>query len=350
MRKTLLRSTVLSALLLAGAGSAFANSHWATLGDREVTVVLHDDVWQEVDGRTVPLAASARIDHFAATADAWWAAAVEPTADGDRLFLIQGAADAVKTLPSPTLEVSGVLLQPTFILDGNGAGAGPEALVWIEGEDHQKTRVRAARWSGADWSAPVTVSPVGPGTQIALQATRLADGSVLATWAAFDGKDDEIVWSRFDGEAWSEPAPISANEVPDVTPALKAHGDGALVVWSGYDGNDYRLYSAAFHNGTWRHGQSFGGRGSIFPVFAAVDTPVLSFQQTDPHAWAFFELGELGRVMARAFVDPQKQRPTVVSASAGGLELSLVGRRKAADGSFQLGTARTRVDWSDRVE
>lgn len=346
MRKTLLRSTILSALLLAGTGSAFANSYWAALGDREVTVVLHDGAWQEIGGRTVPLAASARIDHFVASSSSWWAGAVEPTAEGDRMILLQGAADAVKTLPSPTLEVSGVLLQPTFVLNGDG----PEALVWIEGDDHQKTRVRAARWSGAGWSAPITVSPVGAGTQIALQAARLADGSILATWAAFDGKDDEIVWSRFDGKAWSAPAPISANEVPDVTPALKAFGDGALVVWSGYDGNDYRLYSAAFQNGAWRDGQSFGGRGSIFPVFAATDIPVVSFQQTDPQAWAFVELGKKGRVMSRTFIDPQKQRPTVVAGSADGIELSVVGRRKAADGSFALDTARTRVEWSHVVD
>ena len=321
---------------------AFASTHWARMGTDGVAVARLDSTWHEVGtGRTLPLTRNARLDQFVAAAGSWWATAVEPGAGADRLVLLRGDGTSIESLSTPELGADGVLLQPHLIVGDDGL----RFLVWIEGEDHQKTLVRSARWTGVGWAEPVTVSPRGQGTQIALQAVSLADDTVLATWSSFDGEDDEIVWSLLKDGKWSGPKAISANDVPDVTPSLRSFGDGAMVVWSGYDGNDYRIFSAVFSGGEWSKADSFGGRGSILPAFADTPEPLVLFQQTSPKAWSFVQMNDRGRMKRQGSIEYRRQRPVPVNVESTGLNVLWVGHKKAADGSFELGTALSRVPW-----
>ncbi len=312
------RVALLALMLTLICGSAFGSTHWIQLGNAEVTLV-DSDGWRDLGtGRDLPLAKGARIDHLSAGAGSWWVAAVEPSDGDDRLVLLKADSESMESLPLPVLERPEVLLQPRLMV----GEAGLEALVWIEGESHQKTRVRAARWSAGGWAQPVTVAPTGPGTQIALQAVRLESGDFLAVWSAFDGTDDEIVWSRFDGQAWSAPEALSTNDVPDVTPALRAMEGGALLVWSAFDGNDYRLLTAAYTGSGWTSGQRFGKRGSVFPTFADTEVPMVVFQQSSPRSWVFSELNLRAQVLRSASVEYRRQRPIVRSRDARGVTIS----------------------------
>ena len=337
-----------SVFTLAG-GPAFGATHWIPFGDTEVTLVASSSEaggWQDLaTGRDLPLAKGARIDHLSSAAGSWWVAAVEPSDAADRLVLLKADAESMETLPVPVLEQPAVLLQPQLIV----GEAGLEALVWIEGESHKQTSVRAARWSGGGWAQPTTVAPTGPGTQIALQAVRLESGDYLAVWSAFDGNDDEIVWSLFDGQAWSAPKALSANDVPDVTPALRAMEGGALLVWSAFDGRDYRLLTAAFSGSGWTSGQQFGKRGSVFPTFADTGVPMVVFQQSSPRSWVFSELNLRAQVLRSAAVEYRRQRPIVRSRDARGVTISWPEPVAEAEGS-KASLGSTVVEWNLSVD
>ena len=147
-------------------------------------------------------------------------------------------------------------------------------LVWLEGSDASALGVRAAAWNGTGFAAAEWVAAPIDGSQLALSAAVLGDGSWLLVWSAFDGGDDEIRWSRRDGEAWSAPARLHAeNRVPDITPVVAATADGAIAAWSRYDAGSYRGRVMRFDAATgWRDEERIGGPHSVFPFFAADDS------------------------------------------------------------------------------
>ncbi|HEY8021077.1 MAG TPA: hypothetical protein VIH93_08245 [Thermoanaerobaculia bacterium] len=248
-------------------------------------------------------------------AGGWLAAGTRTREDienGREIFLLAGRSGAVSAaaLPPPPAarKLARLRAEPLpLVEDGRLAG-----LVWLEGSEARRLRVMFARWNGRGWGAPRTVSPPGPGSQLALAAARLADGSWLLAWSAFDGHDDEIVWSRFDGARWSRPARVAPdNDVPDVTPALAAQGDGAWIAWSRFDGDGYRTVTSRFS-------PAGGGRfsppleatpaGAVFPSFEpGVGNPGsagtwLLTKTSVPAGWSLFELDAQGRAVRRAAV------------------------------------------------
>jgi len=185
-----------------------------------------------------------------ATLDSGWlAAGTQPTgpetkpASARDLLLLTGNGQTVSTLPAPPGKTAALRQEPLPLIE-NGRLTG---LVWLEGESRRSLGVRFAVWTGTGWDTPEVVAPPGPGSQLALTAARLRNGTWLLAWSAFDGHDDEIVWSRRVHGAWSRPQRVAAdNRVPDITPALtaaSAAGDSALLAWSRYDAalGEYRV-------------------------------------------------------------------------------------------------------------
>jgi hypothetical protein len=186
--------------------------------------------------------------------------------------------------------------------------------------------VRFARWDGARWLRPVTVSPPGPGSQIALAAAALADGTLLLAWSAFDGGDDEVLWSAWDGAAWSPPARLAPdNAVPDITPARVAVGGGALAAWSRFDGTTYEVVVARFADGRWSAPAAVAPGGSLYPTFEpaqpgqAAAAPRLLVRTAAPRGWMLVELDGDGRPQRSAFVAAAEgERPVVGDSTAAG--------------------------------
>jgi hypothetical protein len=253
---------------------------------------------------TPPLPAGAAAFAAAALADGGWIV-TGIGGDGQEIVLLTGSGSAARALPAPP--ASGRLRREPLPLAADGRLAG---LVWLEGDAPHALAVRAARWNGAAWEAPQTVSPPGPGSQLALAATRLADGSWLLAWSAFDGHDDEILWSRLSGDGtWSAPERVAAdNEVPDVTPALAATADGALLAWSRFDGVGYQVVTARFQAGRWGEPRAAAPSGSLFPSFepATPATPAITtgflllYETAFPRGWAAVEIDGAGRLGRRA--------------------------------------------------
>lgn len=162
-----------------------------------------------------------------------------------------------------------------FVEDGELVG-----MAWLAGDSTRSFAVWAARWLPSEehgktgdrsavhgrWGRPELVSPVGPGSQLALQAVVLRDGSWLLVWSAYDGVDNEIVFSRRRG-SWEPAGRVSVdNAVPDITPALMATpSGGATVIWSRYDGESYRLTQARLEGDEWLDEGWAAPPGSLYP-------------------------------------------------------------------------------------
>ncbi len=247
--------------------------------------------------RTVlPLPADARVNDFRAAGDGWLTAAVVDGEGGQVVIISRGGVPpeerfAVRNRAAPAREH---LLREPLLLTRDAGRPDPElaAVVWLGGEADDRLAVRVARTRDGEWQRPQTISPPGRGTQIALTAAVLADGSWLVAWAAFDGSDDEILWSCSpDGTAWSTPRRLAAdNRVPDVTPHLHATADGVLAAWSRYDGNDYRVQVARFDGTAWSQPATVGVPGSLDPRFDDGERPVLVYRRAVPRGWAVVEL------------------------------------------------------------
>ncbi len=284
------------------------------------------------DGRRValPLAATARVHSFAAAGDHWLAAAVDEAASGaQRLALLRGGGPRIERLPAPASGDPVRLREPTLLVDATGLCA----LAWLEGEAVTRLAVRAAHWADGRFKEPRTVAAAGPGSQLALSATVLDDGSQLLVWAAYDGEDDEIMWSRWNGDAWSAPARVGAdNAVPDITPHLLAARGGALLAWSRYDGDSYRVILASFDGSSWSEPRTVGPRGSLYPTLSAgAQRPLVMYQKAAPRSWAVAELDPAGRILRRAEVGTQRpDRPIIGEVTDREISLVWIGEKEAA--------------------
>jgi hypothetical protein len=253
---------------------------------------------------SLPVPADAEMETALSLADGWIAAGIHPDASGQsEILLLTGDESAVTELPPPP---------------GRSAG-----LLWLEGDSRTSFGVRFAEWNGSGWSEARTVSAPGPGSQLALTTARLADGTWLAAWSAFDGTDDEIVWSRRgrDG-AWSPARRVAAgNQVPDITPALTATKDGALLAWSRFDQGEYRVVVSRFRSGVWTKPEFTGPAGSLLPGFEpAPEGRVWLLYRTAAPGWTLAELDRQGRPVRRASIGSRKaasERPVAVATPDG---------------------------------
>ena len=264
-------------------------------------------------GRTlqITLPERAEISAFAAIDGGWVVAGSAPDASGHRrLVLRRGDEQASRLLAEPPGQEGRERRSPVLLVDGGRLAA----VAWLEGDDDRSLSVRAALWTGKRWQAPERVSYPGPGSQLALTGAVLTDGSWLLAWSAFDGQDDEIVWSLHTGGAWRPVKRVHPNNaVPDITPALTATADGgALIAWSRFGGHGYQLRLAHFDragDGRWADEHAAGPSGSLYPTF--VGTRLLYLDAAAPRSWSVLDLDGAGKVKAKASVASTLDRPVV---------------------------------------
>jgi len=273
---------------------------------------------------SIPLAPGAALSSVSALGDGWIAAGTRSFEDGrtsDILLLMPAAAEAPgqgvefdEILP-PAGRIGPIRQEPVPLVAG-GRLAG---LVWLEGQDRGAFAVRFAAWKGEEWGTVQTVSRGGSGSQLALTSARLRDGSWLIAWSAFDGKDDEIFWSRWNparGEAWSQPRRAARdNAVPDITPALTVAGNSALLAWSRFDGEGYSTVLSRFKGGQWTAPQPVVA-GAVFPSFepaASGGGALLVLRTAEPQGWAAVEIDAAGRIGRKALLPASEASRPVLS-------------------------------------
>ncbi|HEV3075588.1 MAG TPA: GDSL-type esterase/lipase family protein [Thermoanaerobaculia bacterium] len=279
---------------------------------------------------SLALPPGARLDAAAPLSGGWIAAGTAPAAGnaggasgtggaggGGRDLLLLAGGTRPGILPPPGERIGKLLAEPLPLVAG-GRLAG---LAWLEGDDPRALGVRYAAWNGGGWSAPRTISAPGQGSQLALAACRLADGSWLLAWSAFDGHDDEIVWSAGGNGngtgTWTPPRKLTVNRVPDITPVLAPAGGGALIAWSQLAGDGYRLLVARYRDGLFGEPVVAAPGGSLYPSFETspgTGRLRLLYRTAEPRGWAALELDAGGRPRRVATApDPPPQ-----SAEAGG--------------------------------
>ena len=340
-------------LCLASPSSTEAGPRWAdfdsTTGRLEVertlekTLRLRAEVGEPLN---LPLAAGSRFHRLEASAGRFWITATEPrTTGGAAVTVLRGEGRQIERLSPPVAIDQGLLLEPTPLLD-DGRLLG---LLWLEGDRVRSLAVRAATWTGSSWTAPVTVAEPGPGTQIALRAIVLDDGSWLAAWSAFDGEDDEILWSRARNGRWDPPASVApSNQVPDITPDLVAIDGGAVLAWSRFfPGERYRIVTATFDGTSWASASPVAGSGTHFPELHAPGSALpgrslLVYRQSQPGEWVVSEIDSGGNVLRRASVaSDNDSAPLILGVDERGPEVSWPGSEAEKAG------AAISLPWTD---
>lgn len=305
-RRPLLLALTLS-VLPALAGAPAASAPPATAAGPEEPALLSGRGELRVaapagEGFRAPLGEGVEIHALAPLGgDAWLAAG---TRDGSTLILLRGEDGEARRVPAP--EAGEPLASSPVPLASGGELLG---LAWLAGGDPQGLEVRFAPWTGgslpgdgasiSEWGAPETVAGPAPGSQTALAGTVLRDGSLLLLWAAFDGEDDEILWSLRSGGRWSEPARLAEdNAVPDIVPAVAPLTGGAVAAWSRYDGREYRLVVSRFDGRAWSAPEPAAPPGSLYPSLRpAADGAELRYLDARSGAWRSLHLDGSGRIV-----------------------------------------------------
>ncbi len=266
--------------------------------------------------KQVRLRSQERLTDFAETRSGWAAVGTQTAAGKQKIIVLELGAAGLERLPEPATQTESLRLQPRLMVTRDEVSG----LAWLEGQHSGSLSVRAASWTGSEWKSVEIVSPPIKGSQTGLTGTVLSDGSWLLTWAAFDGHDDEIYWSlKKKGSTWTAPRRLTGNNSwPDITPQVVATQNGALVAWSRFDGNDYRLTVSSFDGSRWQAPQTVGDKGSVDPQLTSFGRKTfLLFNSASTASWSVLELQATGRVVRRASVaGPGDEKPVLTWTSS----------------------------------
>lgn len=270
----------------------------------------------------------------------WWVAGDQLTADRRRvLFVRAGDRDLLESVAPPASEAN-IQTQAELLTHGDEL----RGIVWMQGASSRRLSPWASLWTGSEFTAPQPIGSEASGSQTGLTATALGDGGWLAVWSAFDGTDDEVVASFWNGDAWSAPQALTSNSVPDITPSVVATADGAMVAWSQWDSGRYRVLLARIEQRRKIAETVLGGPNSGRPHLSAAgdgSTHALYLDGTS-REWTLVELAPEGRIVRRASSPATEERPAVVFGSD-----RLVFSAAGADDATTVWTAAPRsLSWT----
>jgi hypothetical protein len=271
--------------------------------------------WQLIRGDrealALPLPLNFRAYRVEALEEGWIITGSIQGPEGMDLLLIRGDDRRIEVLPQPDGRFGVGRANPVPLVEEGSL----RGLAWIEGRRQEELIVRAARWDGDTWGNIEQVSPRGPGAQMALTGTVLANSDWLLLWAGFDGEDDEILWSRRSRGSWGEPQRVhSDNNSPDITPTVVATDGGALAAWSELHDGHYRLRLARWDHGTWEISPPSGGQGALYPraFHSSVGLQILHLS-VNPEGWSLIELDRSGAERSRRHEQrATRERPLLV--------------------------------------
>ncbi|MFB0560869.1 MAG: NosD domain-containing protein [Candidatus Lokiarchaeia archaeon] len=151
---------------------------------------------------------------------------------------------------------------------------GNAMVIWVQGRvdgNNTYSDICYATWNGTDWSTSGFIS-YDEHCDFDPALTYDSNGNVIAVWSRilYDPplyspddplslfKNQEIVYSLWDGSTWSIPQPITNDTFSDGTAAVTAGPDGTVIaVWVGYTEADFstpidtNLYYSVWDGAQW---------------------------------------------------------------------------------------------------
>ena len=268
-----------------------------------------------------------RLSTLIETRTGWTAAGVREKKDGAQLIVLERSHRGTRRLAVPDRQRHALRMRPSLAVQREEL----HGLAWLEGPDPLSLSVRAAARAGEEWQDVRIVAPPARGSQTGLVNTVLADGRWLLVWSAFDGRDDELLWSLGTRDDWSLPRTVGkGNTTPDIMPSLATTANGAVLAWSRLIEGHYRLMFARFQDGGWSRPEVVGPPGSLEPGFTSDGGELyLLYRHAWPQGWAVTELAgsRLGERLA-LFLDGDVSRPVLLGSSGEAVELRWPGRQQ----------------------
>jgi lysophospholipase L1-like esterase len=151
---------------------------------------------------------------------------------------------------------------------GSPSALSPKLLViddgnaWIfwTGRAEGHDRIFASVLTQESWSAPRSIEPGARYPQASPSACLDASGRPLVVWSGYDGNDYEIYSSSWTGNAWTDAERITDNADSDLNPAVAfVPAAGPVVVWCKSALRGHTIGTALRAGNVWSGEIAFGG-------------------------------------------------------------------------------------------
>lgn len=152
-----------------------------------------------------------------------------------------------------------LLVTPCVASKDNDSGV----LVWSARMENS-TELYYIQHQDETWSLPKKIE-TNLSSNLSPVLTYDKDGQLWMAWVGFDGVDDDIFFSRWDGVAWDLPVRVHIDNVtPDLFPLMGIDPGGALwIQWSGYEDDGYHQFRSSWNGHSWDEKQAMAEKAVV---------------------------------------------------------------------------------------
>lgn len=104
-------------------------------------------------------------------------------------------------------------------------------IFWVGHLDGQDD-IYSTYFDGINWSTPHCLTDANPYPDLLPQVKEDDQGNLWLVWTGYDGHDYEIFSRRFEGNRWSETLPITNNQIGDTSPTLLILDSTPFIFWA----------------------------------------------------------------------------------------------------------------------
>jgi hypothetical protein len=166
----------------------------------------------------------------------------------DNAIYISRKVGGAWTAPKTISEQGGINVVPSVSSSGKGDDL---FAVWTNHRNSEAQlryrQLKAGTWSEEQEFYSGLVSNTAP---------TLADdasGRLWMVWAGYNGRSDEIYYSRWNGSSFDSATAITANDVPDILPVLGIDKQSGhpWIQWLQYSDAGYQKYETSWNGTNW---------------------------------------------------------------------------------------------------
>jgi lysophospholipase L1-like esterase len=126
-------------------------------------------------------------------------------------------------------------------------------VAWVAPGEEEKPKIFFSHSRAGTWTAPRRVTSGEDDWEVTPAIAFGPDGALLAAWSGELDDNSTIYCARWGGDGFGPAVTVSSsNRSPVLHPALAvASGNRARLVWQGWDGDYYRVFSSFFNGRDW---------------------------------------------------------------------------------------------------